>query len=98
MQLCAQCNHSSSDSAEFCVNCGSQLSEFSTTAQALTRMRAKDRITMVRVVVSHDACPACMSVEGTYLKEEVPILPVRDCSHLAGCRCFYEPVLEVIYP
>jgi hypothetical protein len=25
-------------------------------------------------------------------------LPVEGCSHALGCRCFYQPVLDEIYP
>ena len=53
---------------------------------------------MVRVVVAADACPACRDIEGTYNKDSIPGLPVHGCSHNLGCRCFYEPTLENIYP
>ena len=54
--------------------------------------------TRVRVLASRDSCPACRAMEGAYELNEAPQLPVEGCSHALGCRCFYEPVLEEIYP
>jgi hypothetical protein len=61
-------------------------------------MQANDRIIYVRVSVAHNCCPACRQIEGAYAKETAPRLPVEGCSHNLGCRCFYQPVLEEIYP
>ena len=66
--------------------------------EALERFRSNPRISKIRVIVAHDACPACREKEGTYEKDEVPSLPTVGCSHPNGCRCFYEPKLEVIFP
>ena len=61
-------------------------------------LRASPRVSRVRLVVAHDACPACRAAEGEFTKDLVPSLPVHGCSHARGCRCFYEPALVDIYP
>jgi hypothetical protein len=65
---------------------------------ALKKFRANERVSNVRLIVSGDCCPACTAHEGTYDKNEAPLLPIEGCSHPTGCRCFYEPMLTVIYP
>ncbi len=65
---------------------------------ALKRFQENSRVRNVRLVVAHDACPACKNMEGTYDKNQAPNLPVEGCSHENGCRCFYEPMLDEIYP
>jgi hypothetical protein len=98
MQTCSRCSTQSPDSALTCPKCQADLREYSATAVALKRIRANARISAVRLAVPDDACPACMAVEGTYPKDRVPTLPVEGCSEPNGCCCFYEPVLEEIYP
>lgn len=98
MQTCSKCHTQSPDTATHCLNCHSDLSEFSTTAIALKRIQSNPRVKNVRLVVSNECCPACRSAEGTYEKDEAPRLPVEGCSHGLGCRCFYEPMLNDIYP
>jgi len=94
MQTCSKCNASSPDTANTCVNCNADLSEFSATAVALKHMKDNPRIKAIRVTVAHDACPYCYELLKTYPKAEAPPLPHLGCSHENGCRCFYEPVLE----
>ncbi|MCC6145962.1 MAG: hypothetical protein IT308_00185 [Anaerolineaceae bacterium] len=53
---------------------------------------------MIRISVADNACPACQQVMGAYPKDQLPRLPVEGCSHPNGCRCFYDPVLNEIYP
>jgi hypothetical protein len=53
---------------------------------------------MVRLMAMHDACPACLEAAHTYDKDSAPRLPVEGCSHGLGCRCFYQPYLDEIYP
>jgi hypothetical protein len=98
MQTCSNCNAQSPDAASHCVSCGEDLSEFSTTAVALKRYQANPRVNYVRIVVSHDACPSCRKMDGAYEKDKAPSLPVESCSHPNGCRCFYLPFLNNIYP
>lgn len=98
MQICTQCYTQSPDTASKCSNCQADLSLLSTTAVALQRFQENTRVKYVRVVVSHDCCPACRQTEGAYAKDEAPALPVAGCSHALGCRCFYQPFLDDLYP
>jgi len=98
VQICSKCNSLSPDSATHCVNCQADLSEFSNTSVALKRLQTNKRVKNIRLVVAHDCCPACHEIEGTYDKQQAPKLPVEGCSHGLGCRCFYEPMLDEIYP
>ena len=67
-------------------------------AQALKRMQANPRVKYIVVIAPEDACPACQGLVGTYLKDQVPRLPIESCSHPLGCRAFYLPYLDSIYP
>ncbi len=98
MRTCMLCNASSPDTANTCVRCGADLSVHSHTAKALSDFQENDRVYEVRVIVAHNCCPACREQEGAYPKNEVPLLPVKGCSHALGCRCYYEPALVDIYP
>jgi hypothetical protein len=98
MQTCTQCNTQSPDSARQCVKCQADLSEFSTTSVALKRFQENPRVRLVRISVAADACPVCYEVQGAYPKDQVPRLPIEGCSYSKGCRCFYEPVLDELYP
>lgn len=72
--------------------------ENSPAAQALQRMQANPRVKYIVVVAPADACPACQKLTGTYPKDQVPQLPIEECSHPSGCRAFYLPYLDEIYP
>lgn len=98
MQICSKCNAQSPDTATQCTNCEADLSRFSMTAVALQSYQSNPRVQYVRVMVMDDCCPACREVEGAYAKDEVPALPVEECSHSLGCRCFYQPFLTDIFP
>ena len=65
---------------------------------ALRRMRENPRVKMVVVSVPADACQYCQEVFGTYPKEQVPRLPMDYCTHALGCRSFYQPYLDELYP
>lgn len=93
MQTCSKCNASSPDTAHFCTHCQADLTQFSTNAVALQRMRENPRVRAVRISVAHDACPHCFGLMRTYPKDQAPPLPHLGCSHENGCRCVYEPVL-----
>jgi hypothetical protein len=54
--------------------------------------------TKVRILANHDSCPVCTAMEGAYDFDKVPVLPLDGCSHPAGCRCFYAPVLDRFGP
>jgi hypothetical protein len=72
--------------------------------QAESHRAALERIidggvaTRVRILASHDCCPACRALSGAYDFEEVPALPIEGCSHPLGCRCHYAPVLDRFGP
>lgn len=98
MRTCTLCNALSPDEADTCVQCGADLNVHSARAVALAAYRANPRVMRIRVIVSDQACPVCRAMEGEYSPDEVPPLPTKGCSHADGCRCFYEPVLDAIYP
>jgi hypothetical protein len=98
VQTCSKCHTQMLDTASKCINCDAELNDWSTTSVTLKRMQENPRVNYVRVSVAHDCCPACRDIEGAYAKDAVPKLPTEGCSHRLGCRCFYQPVLEEIYP
>jgi hypothetical protein len=98
VQTCSKCNALSPDTAMHCENCQADLRNYSTTAVALRRFNENPRVRDIRLVIQADACPVCASFEGTYTKGEVPELPIEGCSNANGCRCFYEPMLNEMYP
>lgn len=72
--------------------------ETSPAAQSLERMKSNPRIKYIVIIVPEDACPACQNLTGTYPKDQVPRLPIEKCSHPLGCRSYYLPYLDEIYP
>ncbi len=72
--------------------------ESSEAAKSLERMRLNPRIKYIVIVVPEDACPACQNLTGTYPKDQVPRLPIESCSHPLGCRSYYLPYLDEIFP
>ncbi len=98
MQTCSRCQAQSPDSAKNCLNCGADLGEWSVAAATLKKLQANNRVLYIRISVAGDCCPACRAAEGAYDKSSAPSLPVEGCSHPLGCRCFYQPVLDDIYP
>ena len=98
MQTCSLCNAQSPDSAEFCVECHADLRIYSTANIALKKFIENPRVKYIRLVVAEDACPICAAHQGTYPKDEVPKLPIEGCSSPNGCRCFYEPLIEELFP
>lgn len=98
MQVCSVCSAQNPDEASHCANCNADLSQLSTAAVALKRFVENPRVRYVRIEVSPDCCPACRELAGAYPKDKVPKLPVEECSHNNGCRCFYQPFLTEIFP
>lgn len=98
MLTCSRCHTISPDTTQICPSCQADLAEFSTTAVALRQFIANPRVNLVHVAAAEDACPACRAVQGTYPKDQAPRLPIEGCSNPQGCKCFYQPVLEEIYP
>ena len=98
MQTCSNCGTQSPDTASLCTSCKSDLNEFSTSAVALKKFQENPRVKYVRISVSADCCPACREAEGAYDIDDVPRIPIEGCSQKNGCRCFYQPFLNDIYP
>ena len=72
--------------------------ENSAAAQALKELQANPRVKYIVIAAPEDACPACQQLTGTYPKDQTPHLPLSECSHPLGCRAFYMPYLDEIYP
>lgn len=98
MQSCTVCGKTSDDFARACSRCGSDLTTFSASARAKAQLLSNPRVLRLRLMAAADACPACLDATGEFPKATVPDLPVPGCSHPMGCRCFYEPALDSIYP
>ena len=98
MQSCSKCHTQAADSIASCPACGADLRVYSTSAVALRRFRANSRVKNVRLVAANEACPTCKSYAATYDKDQAPDLPLEGCSCAHGCTCFYEPMLDEIYP
>ena len=98
MQTCSKCNAQSPDTAGQCENCQAEFPEFNSTTVALRKFQQNPRVDHVILAIGDDACPACTKFQGAYAKDSAPALPIEGCSHPAGCRCFYQPVLTEIYP
>jgi len=98
LQICSVCNVQVVDDLETCPNCYSNLAEYSTLTITLSQLKENPRVKSMRIAVSGDACPTCQQAQGIYSKDNVPDLPIEGCSHKNGCRCYYQPDLEEIYP
>ena len=98
MQTCTRCNTQSPDSTITCPGCGADMKEFAESAVTLRKFQENPRVIAVNVMIHEDACPACQEIQGTFPKDRVPKIPVEGCSHEHGCRCFYQPLLEEIFP
>ena len=98
MITCSRCYTQSADLTTICPTCQADLREFSTAAVALQRLRNNPRVKWIRIAVPNDACPVCREIQGTYAKENTPLLPITGCSEKHGCRAYYEPVLAEVYP
>ena len=52
------------------------------------------RIREVKLLATVDSCPVCSRLHGRQWRlEDAPELPRKDCGHVYGCRCLYQPVL-----
>jgi RNA polymerase subunit RPABC4/transcription elongation factor Spt4 len=98
VQTCSRCYTQSSDDTAACPNCHADLQEWSESTVALKKLQANHRVRAIRILVQDDCCPTCQKAMATYPKDAVPRLPVEGCSHENGCRCFYAPILDEIYP
>jgi hypothetical protein len=90
---------SSKPEEPFALNARSEAEwENSPAAQALSVLQANPRVKYIIIAAPEDACTACQQLTGTYAKDSVPRLPIGECSHPLGCRAFYMPYLDDIYP
>ena len=91
-------DHSSTNPSSRLTDRSDDMWETSKAAQSLERMKANSRIKYIVIIVPEDACPACQNLTGTYPKDRVPRLPIEECSHPLGCRSYYLPYLDEIFP
>jgi hypothetical protein len=91
-------DHNSTNPSSRLTDRSEDMWETSEAAQSLERMKANPRIKYIVIVVPEDACPACQNLTGTYPKDQVPRLPYEECSHPLGCRSYYLPYLDEIFP
>lgn len=98
MQTCSYCQTQIPDLMEICPSCQADLRVASVQASVLKKFQDNPRVKLIRVAVSADCCPVCQKLDGTYEKQDAPVLPANGCSHENGCRCFYEPILTEIFP
>jgi hypothetical protein len=98
VQTCGVCRTQSPDEVLVCPRCGADLRTQSENAQVLARLQANPRVSLIRISIMDNCCPACAAAQGAYPKETAPALPTEGCSHPLGCRCHYEPVLTEVYP
>ena len=66
-------------------------------ADMLKRMQENSRISAIRLAAPEN-CQLGLSIQGTYDKDNVPVVPRKECSRPGGCICTYEPVLNTIHP
>jgi len=67
-------------------------------AKSLRRMQQNPRVKYIVINAPRDACPLCQNLTGTYPKDQVPRIPHPLCSNPDGCKVFYSPYLDDIYP
>jgi hypothetical protein len=65
---------------------------------ALKQLQSNPRVKYIVIAAPNDACHLCLSLVGTYPKDQVPRLPYESCSLPHGCRAFYMPFIEEVYP
>ncbi len=96
MRTCGKCAQQTIDEVLVCPRCGADLRVESTNAQALRQYREGGRVTEVRILADRNCCPTCREASAVYPIDQVPALPIEGCSHAVGCRCVYEPVLDMV--
>ena len=76
-----------------------QLSLYVDNQETWQRCKGGDHVRRIEVVGPNDeyTCETCRATVGKeFLVVRVPELPHRDCTSPRGCRCRYEPVLEML--
>ena len=91
-------DHNSPNQSSRLTDRSEDMWETSEAAKSLERMKSNPRIKYIVIIVPEDACPACQNLTGTYPKDQVPRLPIEECSHPLGCRSYYLPYLDEIFP
>jgi len=66
--------------------------------EALSKLIDNPRVAQITIAVSPDVCTSGRNVQGTYLKDITPKIPVEACSRPGGCNCRYLPILTEIFP
>lgn len=75
-----------------------QLSLYVENHETWQRCKGGDHVRRIEIAGSNDeyTCDTCRAILGKqYLVARVPELPLRGCNSPRGCRCRYEPVIEV---
>ncbi len=76
-----------------------QLALYVDNQETWQRCKGGDHVRRIEMVGPNDeyTCEACRATLGKeFLVARVPELPHRDCTSPRGCRCHYEPVLEML--
>jgi hypothetical protein len=76
-----------------------QLALYVDNQETWQRCKGGDHVRRIEIAGANDAytCETCRAVLGKeFLVARVPELPHRGCTSPRGCRCRYEPVLEML--
>ena len=80
-----------------------QLALYVDNQETWQRCKGGDHVRRIEIVGPDDGpdgdelCPVCAADQGKeYLVARVPDLPHAGCTCTRGCRCRYEPVLEML--
>jgi hypothetical protein len=61
---------------------------------ALGNYKRSGVVSQVEILCTADSCPTCKATSGIYPIANVPLLPIKNCTHDQGCRCCYLPVVD----
>ena len=74
-----------------------QLALYVDNQETWQRCKGGDHVRRIEIVGPDESCPVCAADRGKeYLVARVPELPHAGCTCTRGCRCRYEPVLEML--
>jgi hypothetical protein len=94
----SEMTHAEMDGVEAAYWKAYQLALYVDNQETWQRCKGGDHVRRIELAGPDDefTCPHCRALLGKqYLVVRVPELPHRECSSPRGCRCRYEPVLEV---
>lgn len=64
----------------------------------LQRLLQSNVVTGVEIITTTDSCESCKKLNGIHFSiaeaASSKLLPVKECTHLFGCRCVYGPCVE----